>query len=253
VARTFERSERALDGRRLGMLRRLTRACLAVARALLDDALPLAEAGPVLLRALEGGLPFPATGDPPPGALLRGAHEIGFAAATGARRLGRWLLPSDPLQAAAALARSSPDISDQERQAAVTRLIEGARRTDTEPEVRAVALLGLGLLTREVGAGRVRLSADDAQRALEAWSDALRWPDPFPLSQLDALQAGAGAGPESLHDPRRALCLRVAATVLALEDQRPSYRARIQGGGSAADLGRLADDLGRRLLALEAA
>ncbi len=258
LAQGLAQSGVALDGRRLGMLCRMARAGLAVARELTGEH-PLEACGEVLQRVLRGGLPFPATGREVGWPLVRAVHEAAFAAALGKPGLGLWSWPSDPLALPRALRGAGGGAgggacgarSLHEKQEALTRLLEQAQDAELEPEERAHALLAVALVARDVTRGEVALLADDRHRTLEAYRELLALGDVDPR----ALGEELGAPVAGLLDARRGLCLRVARRALA-SSGRPRV-GRLRGLAGAMGRGpepgavqRLARELEARLPAL---
>ncbi len=177
VAEFLERVERPLDGRRVGMLRRVVEAARAVHEVTERDAHPFVENPLLLGQVLAGALPFPASTEPLPEHLLHGALDAGLAAAKpgGARRRGRRPRDTSPGGRVDLLLARGARLGDDERREAITALItaveaggDGGTGEDTARGERAAAWTALGRLAAAVSDGRLRLPHDDASRVLEA-------------------------------------------------------------------------------------
>ncbi|MBL4849418.1 MAG: AAA family ATPase [Planctomycetes bacterium] len=246
AGRFLERSEAGLDGRRLGMLFRLGAASLAVAGQLLDRRLSVKEAGSILLRVLRGGLPFAATGKDLREPLLRAAHESGMASIRGQNLLGRLRIPREPRQIAALLLARASQLNAEDRQQAVTRLLEEAEGRYQSPEQRAAALIGLTELARALTRGTLRLPTDETHLVLRTAVRVFAWRNTSLRSLLGDLDDGNRLREALSPNRKRQQATRIAHSAFKLNDRRfpasviPGQRGTPPCGLS---LGELIDDV----------
>ncbi|MBL4844524.1 MAG: AAA family ATPase, partial [Planctomycetes bacterium] len=255
AGRFLERSEAGLDGRRLGMLFRLGAASLAVGGRLLDRRLSAKESGAVFLRALRGGLPFAATGKDLREPLIRAAHESGLAAIRGQNLLGRLRIPTEARQIAALLLARASQLNAEDRQQAVTRLLEEAEGSYQAPEQRAAALIGLTELARALTRGTLRLPTDETHRVLRTAVRVFAWRDTSLSSLLGNLGVGNRCCEALSPNPKRQQATRIALSAFALNHSRtPAYVIPGQRGlpPSGLSLGELIDDVFSELEGLSA-
>ena len=246
AGRFFERSEAGLDGRRLGMLFRLGAASLAVARRLFDRTLSVEESGAVLLRALRGGLPFAATGNDLREPLVRAAHETAMASIRGQSLLGRLKIPKEPRQIAVLLLARASELNPEDRQQAVTRLLEEAEGRYQSPEQRAAALIGLTKLARALTRGTLKLPTDETHRVLRTAVRVFAWRDTSLRSLLGDLGDGNRRGEAFSPNGKRQQAARIAHSAFTPNHSRSPGHARPGQRGAppcGLSLGELIDDV----------
>lgn len=223
VGSVLERNEAGLDGRRLGMLFRVSCAALAVGQAILGAPLRASEAGPLLLRTLRGALPFAALGEPVREPLLRAAHEAGMGSIQGRSWVGQFLQPRKAGPLARELVRLGNEICVETRLQAVTSLIEQAEDTSKTGEDRTEAIVGLCQVGRAVTRGELKLPPDEAHRVLRAAEHALSWSEEDANQLGKVLEECGLAHAFARGSGRRQLAVRVAYRALSESSSHSPY------------------------------
>ena len=215
-----------VDGRRLGMVRRMLRACLC-AEAVLSGSrpLPLKESSTRLAVYLPHTLPFEASDRPVHRAALEAAHRAAFAAACTGRPS---VLPDDagdPILTASRYLRDRDHMEPVRARGAVTRIIAAAANGKTELESRSEPIAALALLASGVTEDGAAMCQDDQFRVLDAFRGIY---EPSPdgengMQELcECLFVDGPHQPYGELDPERALAAR--ASCFTPEEDRPGSK-----------------------------